>query len=83
MIRTSLAAFAALALLATPGLAAYCPQNAAAIDHALEARADLPDAERAEIQALRDQGMEQHEAGDHRASEATLAEAMRRLLMAE
>jgi hypothetical protein len=83
MIRTSLAAIAALALFATPGLAAYCPQNAAAIDHALEARADLPEAERAEIQALRDQGMEQHEAGDHRASEATLAEAMRRLLMAE
>jgi hypothetical protein len=40
-------------------------------------------AERAEIQSLRDQGMQEHEAGDHRASEATLAEAMRRLLLAE
>jgi hypothetical protein len=83
MIRTSLSALAVLALLATPAVAAYCPLNAQAIDHALEARADLSDAERAEIQALRDQGMEQHEAGDHRASEATLADAMRRLLLAE
>ena len=83
MIRTSLSALAVLALLAMPAVAAYCPMNAAAIDHALAARADLPEAEKAEIQALRDQGMQQHEAGDHRASEATLAEAMRRLLMAE
>ena len=56
---------------------------AEAIDHALAARTDLPESERAEIQALRDQGLQQHEAGDHRASEATLAEAMRRLLLAE
>jgi hypothetical protein len=83
MIRTSLSVFAVLALLATPSVAAYCPLNAEAIDHALAARADLPESERAEIQALRDQGMQQHEAGDHRASEATLAEAMRLLLLAE
>jgi hypothetical protein len=83
MIRTSLSALAVLTLLATPAVAAYCPLNAEAIDHALTARADLPEAERAEIQSLRDQGMQEHEAGDHRASEATLAEAMRRLLLAE
>jgi hypothetical protein len=83
MFRTSLSAFAVLALLATPAVAAYCPLNAEAIDHALTARTDLPEAERTEIQALRDQGMQEHEAGDHRASEATLAEAMRRLLLAE
>lgn len=83
MMRKTLTAFAALALFATPALAAHCPQDAAAIDHALQARADMPEAEKAEIQALRDQGMQQHEAGDHRASEATLADAMRRLLMAE
>jgi hypothetical protein len=83
MIRTSLSALAVIALLATPAVAAYCPLNADAIDHALAARAGLPEAGKAEIQALRDQGMQQHEAGDHRASEATLAEAMRRLLLAE
>jgi hypothetical protein len=83
MIRTSLSALAVIALLATPALAFHCPQDAAAIDHALAARADLPDAERAEIQALRDQGMEQHGAGDHDEAQRTLAEAMRRLLLAE
>jgi hypothetical protein len=83
MIRTSVSALAVVALLAMPAMADYCPMNAEAIDHALAARADLPEAERAEIQALRDQGMQQHEAGDHRASEATLADAMRRLLLTE
>ena len=83
MIRTILSALAVIALLASPAMAAHCPMDAEAIDHALAARADLPEAEKAEIQALRDQGMQQHEAGDHRASEATLAEAMRRLLLAE
>lgn len=81
MIRRSLSAFAALALLATPALAAHCPRDAAAIDHALEARADVPDRE--QIQALRDEGMQLHEAGNHREAEAKLAEAMRMLLNAE
>jgi hypothetical protein len=83
MIRRSLAAFAAVALMATPALAAHCPQDAAAIDHALEARADMPDAEKEQIRALRDEGMQLHEAGNHRESEAKLAEAMRMLLNAE
>jgi hypothetical protein len=83
MMRKTLSAFAVLALFATPALAAHCPQDAAAIEHALEARADMSEAEKAEITALKDQGMEQHEAGNHRESEALLADAMRRLLMAE
>ena len=82
MIRNTLAAFAALALMATPALAAHCPLDAAAIDNALP-NSSLSDEEKAEVEALKDQGMEQHEAGNHRESEALLAEAMRKLLNAE
>ena len=78
MIRI-LTAAAALALLAGSALASHCPKDAAAIEAALP-KSTLPDAEKAEISALKDQGMQQHQAGDHRASEATLADAMRRLL---
>lgn len=83
MVRKTLTAFAVLALFASPALAAHCPMDAAAIDNALEARADLPESEREEIMALRDRGMELHNEGNHREAEATLAEGMRRLLNAE
>ena len=82
MVRNTLSALAALALLATPALAAHCPQDAEAIEHALTTTS-LSDEEKAEVEALKTQGMEQHEAGNHRESEALLAEAMRKLLMAE
>ena len=82
MIRTSLLAIAALALLAAPALAAHCPKDAAAIEQALMT-SSLGDAEKAEVEALKTQGMEQHAAGNHREAEALLADAMRRLLMAE
>jgi hypothetical protein len=81
MIRATLSAFALAALVATPALAAHCPQDAAAIDHALPL-STLSDEEKAEVQALRDEGMAQHEAGNHAESEALLADAMRRLLLA-
>lgn len=64
-------------------MATHRPLNAEAINHALAGRADLPQVERTESEALRDQDMQEHEAGDHRASEATLAEVMRRLLLAD
>lgn len=82
MIRNTLSAFAVLALMATPALAGHCPADAAAIEHALPT-SNLSDAEKAEVEALKDQGMEQHAAGNHRESEALLAEAMRRLLLAQ
>lgn len=82
MIRKTLTAFAALALMATPALAAHCPQDAAAIEAALP-NSSLSDAEKAEVEALKEQGMELHAAGNHRESEAVLADAMRRLLNAE
>ena len=40
----------------------------------------LSDEVRTAVTDLREKGMAQHEAGDHRASEKTLAEAMRILL---
>jgi hypothetical protein len=82
MIRNTLSAFAVLALMAAPALAGHCPADAAAIEHALPT-SNLSDAEKAEVEALKDQGMEQHAAGNHRESEALLAEAMRRLLLAQ
>jgi hypothetical protein len=82
MIRTVLSSFALLALAATPALANHCPQDAAAIDHALPL-SSLSDEAKAAIQALRDEGMAAHEAGDHAQSEALLADAMRQLLLAQ
>lgn len=82
MIRTTLAALALLAIAAAPAFAGHCPADAAAIDHALPL-STLSNDEKAEIQALRDQGMAAHEAGDHATSEALLANAMRRLLLGQ
>jgi hypothetical protein len=80
MFRTTLLA-AAFAFAATSSLASHCPQDAAAIDHALTV-STLDDTAKAEIQTLRDEGMALHEAGNHAESEAMLADAMRRLLLA-
>ena len=74
-----LMAGAAAVLVASPAFAAHCPQDAAAIDHALGVM-EVSDEVRSEVQALRDQGMEQHEAGNHQEAEDTLSEAMRTLL---
>ena len=79
MIR-SISLAAAAALLAAPAYAGHCPADAEAIDNALAAL-EVSDEVRAEVQMLRDQGMEQHEAGDHETAEDTLSEAMRTLLM--
>jgi len=79
MLRKTMLAGAALMLLTAPALAAHCPKDAAAIEAAL-AKSSLSAAEKAEIASLKDQGMEAHNAGDHRKSEALLADAMRRLL---
>lgn len=81
MIRHTVLAAATAALLATPAFAGHCPKDAAAIDHAL-ASLDVSDDVKSKVTALRDKGMEQHEAGDHAASEDTMSEAMRTLLTA-
>lgn len=82
MIRPVLAACAALTLMAMPAMAGHCPLDAAAIDHALP-KSTLSDADKAEVEALKEQGMAAHQAGNHRESEALLAQAMRKLLMAQ
>lgn len=66
-------------LLASPAFAYHCPVDARAIDNALE-RSTLSDSKKAEIRTLRDQGMEQHNNGNHRDAVDTLAQAMRMLL---
>ena len=78
MTRMLLAGAAAL-LIAGPAYAKHCPMDAAAIDHALGVM-NVSDEVKAEVQALRDEGMEQHEAGNHEEAEDTLSEAMRTLL---
>ncbi|MBR9884102.1 MAG: hypothetical protein GYB21_10780 [Oceanospirillales bacterium] len=76
--RTLLAVGCALAFSA-PAFASHCPADAKAIDGAMS-KVQLSDEQRSAIQALRDEGMKQHAAGDHRGAESTLAKAMRMLL---
>jgi hypothetical protein len=80
MTRVSTAA-AAFLLMTAPAFAHHCPSDAAAIDAAL-AKMEISDELRAEVVALKEQGMQLHEAGDHEESEHVLADAMRRLLTA-
>lgn len=65
---------AALAF-ATPAMAFHCPMDMAKIDEALSG-ASLSEADMTKVKELRVLGEEQHSAGDHAASVATLAEAM-------
>lgn len=80
MTRLGVLAAAVALLAATPALAFHCPKDAAAIDHALAAL-DVSDEVKAQAQALRDQGMQQHETGNHADAVNSLSEAMRLLLM--
>lgn len=68
--------------LATPALASHCPMDAKAIDAGLE-KVQLDDMQKSEVMALRDEGMNLHNAGEHRQAEQTLAKAMRMLLEAD
>lgn len=65
---------AILSLFAVPAIAGQCPGDMAEIDAALES-ADITEAEMAEVKALRAEGEDLHNAGDHAASVETLAEA--------
>ncbi|MEQ8354563.1 MAG: hypothetical protein RH942_03425 [Kiloniellaceae bacterium] len=82
MLKNTALAAVMLAFMATPALAARCPADAKAIEADLAA-STLSDAEKAEITALKDEGMAQHAAGDHGAAVATLAKAMSQLQMAK
>jgi hypothetical protein len=81
MLKKIALATALLGFLATPALAGHCPADAKAIEAALAKATNLSDAQKAEVTALKDEGMALHNAGDHRASEAKMAEAMRKILL--
>lgn len=62
-------------LSAGSALAHQCPTMMEEIDEAMH-NAQLSDQDRQRVMELRQEGEELHEAGDHDASEAVLAEAM-------
>ena len=64
------------AFLAGPAFAMQCPTLWAKVDAALAAGTTLSEDQLAEVQRLRALGEEQHAAGDHAASEATLNQAL-------
>ena len=72
-MRTTIA-LAFLLAVASPAFASQCPADMAAIDAALQT-AQLSEADMAKVKELRAQGEEQHNAGQHQESVATLAEA--------
>ncbi|MPY72253.1 MAG: hypothetical protein GEU92_19520 [Alphaproteobacteria bacterium] len=74
---------AAVLLLAAPAFASQCPMNMAAIDAALAKNPQLTEQQMTKVKELRARGEEQHEAGQHGASEETLAEAMKILNIKE
>ena len=61
--------------LAAPAFAFHCPVDMAAIDAALAAGPQISEADLAKVKALRAKGEEEHKAGKHAESVATLAEA--------
>jgi hypothetical protein len=70
-----LAAFASL-LFITPALAFHCPKDMAKIDEALANNPPLTAEQLAEVQKLRKEGEDYHNAGSHQESVDTLAKAM-------
>ncbi len=81
MLRYTMIAGAALMLAATPALAFHCPKDAKAIDAGL-AKSSMSAAQKAQITALKDQGMGLHSSGKHADAQKVLADAMRQLLTA-
>ena len=61
--------------LAFPSLANQCPSLVKQIDDKLQT-AQLSDADKTKVMELRNKGEQQHAAGNHAASEATLKEAL-------
>lgn len=74
---------AALVLFAAPVLASSCPTYMAKIDQALAASPSLTAEQLAEVQKLRKEGEDQHNAGNHPESEESLEEAMKILGLEE
>lgn len=66
------------AIVAMPAMAFQCPADISKIDQALQTTT-LSDAEKAQVEALRDQGQTLHDAGQHQQSVDTLAQAKQML----
>lgn len=71
---------AAIVALSTTAIAGSCPSLVHKIDEALKT-AQLSDADKASIMVMRNQGEEQHKAGQHAESVATLNAALQKLGM--
>lgn len=75
MKKTAFSLALIIGLAAGPAFAGQCPALMAQIDEALQT-AQLSDEDEARVMELREQGEEQHAAGNHAASEESLGEAM-------
>ena len=75
MTRMILAALLAL-VISAPAYAMHCPADMAKIDAALAGNPSLTAEQLAEVQKLRQEGEEYHNAGKHQESVDTLAKAM-------
>ena len=74
-MKRMLALATGLLFAAGTALASHCPKDMKAIDEALAKHPKLSDAQMKEVKDLRAKGEEQHKAGQHKDSEATLAKA--------
>ncbi len=79
MIGRTILAAAIVVFMVTPGLAFYCPKNVKAIDAAL-GKSMLGADQKSKVKGLRDKGLAQHKAGDHKGAVKSLAEAVRIIL---
>ncbi len=79
MILRSLLVAVVLVAFSAPASAFYCPKTGKALTAALD-NAKLSAAQKTEVEKLRDQGMAQHKAGDHKAAVISLAESARIIL---
>lgn len=81
MLKTIVLAAGLTVFLAAPAFAGHCPADAKAIDHALSVM-NVSASVKAEVTALRDEGMALHASGDHADAEDSMSKAMRILLSA-
>ncbi len=79
MFVRSLLVAAVLVAFSAPASAYYCPLQAKTITAALD-NFNLSAAQKAELEILRDQGMVQHNVGNHTAAVKALSEATRIIL---
>ena len=79
MLVRTLAAAPVVAFLSVPALAGQCPTMVGQIDALLASTPGLSDDVKAQITALRNLGVDFHNAGDHQASVDTLGQALKLL----